>query len=108
MLREIKSSYCTLLSIAGGLCLFIAGAASFIPALASIIDIAAQSGLSGYASLLLKALGIGYTTELTSDICRASGADTTASGIELVGRVEIFLLACPLLSELIKSAVAVI
>ena len=61
-------------------------------------------GLSDYATVLLKALGIAVLTQSCADICRECGETSAASGVELAGRVELLLLALPLMGEVLEAA----
>lgn len=61
--------------------------------------------LSSYLSeshvdVILRAIGITYLTETSSEICKSAGEGTISGYIELVGRVEIMLLCLPLFREL--------
>lgn len=59
-------------------------------------------------TLLLKALGIAFLTELTSGICRDSGEATLATWVETVGKLELLLLSLPLIrsaTELVRQLV---
>ncbi len=60
-----------------------------------------ESGFSAEVETMLKALGIAATAQITADICREGGEPFVASQVELVGRMEIILLALPLLSRLL-------
>ena len=64
--------------------------------------------LSTYTTLLLKALGVGYVVKIAGDVCRDLGAAETAAKIELCGKVELLLMAMPLLGELISLALALV
>lgn len=54
--------------------------------------------------LMLKALGVALLSKLCADICRDCGENTLASGVEGVGRVAIFSLTLPVISEIIEYA----
>lgn len=56
----------------------------------------------GYLQALIKAVGICYITQLTADICRENGAQSTATQVELCGKTAILLTACPLYSDLLS------
>lgn len=57
---------------------------------------------SEYTTIILKALGIGYITQVSSDLCRDCGESSIAFGIESVGKTEIIILALPLISKIIE------
>lgn len=56
--------------------------------------------------VILHALGVALLVRLAADICRECGAPGVASGLELVGRVELLLLSLPLLSEVLGAVAA--
>ncbi len=60
--------------------------------------------LSASFELMMRALGISVLCKLCSDICRDCGEGSIADGIEGAGRVGIFLLTLPLLSDILEFA----
>lgn len=63
-------------------------------------------GLNGeYFKTALKAVGIGYITSFTSELCRDSGQGSLASAAELVGKGAIFVLSVPLMLSILEAAV---
>lgn len=70
------------------------------PLVAYLREMTASTGLSDYAVLLFKALGIAILTQCASDICRDAGESGVATGVELAGKTEILILCLPLLGEL--------
>lgn len=57
---------------------------------------------SEYSAIIIKALGIGYLTQISSELCRESGEGTIATGIETVGKIELIILSFPLISKIIS------
>jgi len=51
--------------------------------------------------ILLKIVGVGYLTEFGANICSDSGNSAVASKILLAGKLTIFVLAIPILTNLI-------
>lgn len=69
----------------------------------------AKSGLSeAYFSILCKAIGISYLTQLGMDFCRDCGEAAIASTVELCGRVCLILLSLPLFTQLADIVMEVI
>lgn len=64
----------------------------------------AKSQVEKYTTLIFKALGIAYLTNITAQICRDCGENGIAGGVETVGKIELLLLALPLLSEVLLTA----
>ena len=54
-------------------------------------------------SLLLKALGIAFLTETAASICRDSGEASLAGWVEMAGKLEILLLAFPLIRTVLDT-----
>jgi len=64
----------------------------------------------GMWQLLLKALGVTIVTEVAASICRDSGEAGMAQWVETAGKLEILVLALPLISEvlsMVKSLLSV-
>ena len=57
---------------------------------------------------MIKALGISYLTQITSSVCMDCGENGLAGSIENVGRIELLLLALPLLGEILNTAEAML
>lgn len=54
-------------------------------------------------SILLRALGIAFLTETSASICRDSGEGGMAGWVEMAGRLEILLLAFPLIRTVMDT-----
>ena len=59
-------------------------------------------------SLMLKALGIALISRLCADICRDCGEATFANGVESVGKVAIFSLSIPVISNILSYALQIL
>ena len=57
-----------------------------------------------YIEIILKTLAIAYMTQISSEMCRESGASSIAFGIETVGKIEIVILSLPLINNIISMA----
>ena len=58
----------------------------------------------GYASILLRALGVAFLTHYAAEVCRECGESAMAGSVELVGKAEILLLCLPLVEQLLGVA----
>jgi stage III sporulation protein AD len=81
-----------------------AGIALLEPVLAFAGTLAAASGVSETAALLLRALGVTLLTQLCADLCRQSGEGALGSGVEMAGKAELMLLCLPYLQRLVDTA----
>ena len=61
-------------------------------------------GFEKYASPILKGGGIAVISHICATVCRDSGENTLAECVEIAGRVEIFLLCIPLMTEVLSLA----
>ena len=77
---------------------------SALTALQTITDAAEQTAFSGYAMILLKALGIAYISAFTAELCKSAGEGMLASAAVLAGKGELILLSLPLISRLLEIA----
>ena len=74
------------------------------PIVSYLKNLTELSGVSGYAEFLFKALAIAVLTQCCAELCRESGENGAAGGVELAGKVEILLLCLPLISEILSTA----
>ena len=56
----------------------------------------------GYLKLLFKALGIAVVAKIGGDLCRDSGNNALAFGVELASKGAILLLTLPMLKNLVE------
>lgn len=59
-------------------------------------------------SILLKALGIAFLTETAASVCRDSGEGTLAGWVETAGKMEMLLLAFPLIRTVMETVAALL
>ena len=73
-------------------------------AVLTIASFSEGTELSEYVIVLQKALGIGYITTITATVCRDANESSLALAMEFAGKVQILLLALPLVSSLLETA----
>ena len=79
---------------------------------AALSSVAASGGLEGESvAVIVKAIGIAYTTQIAAALCRDLGETALAVKTELVGRIMLMTLAVPLilkitemLTELVRNS----
>lgn len=101
LLRRISPEYVPLTVAASGILLavyFLREAANTVETLSGL---AAQYGLGGWFSLLLKALAIAVACQLTSALCRDCGESALAEKAELAGKLAILALTLPVVKQLL-------
>ena len=74
------------------------------PLVESVTGLLKMEEVSTYATVLFKALGVAVLTETCASLCRECGENAAATGMELVGKVELLLLALPLIGEILSVA----
>ena len=54
-----------------------------------------------YIEIMIKAMSIAYITQISSDVCRDCGESNIASGIDVIGKIEILIIGLPLIDKVI-------
>ena len=67
-----------------------------------IMSFSDAAGIGDAARAAAKAVGLGYLFGFVSDICEGLGEGSIATGVTLVGRIEIFLVAYPFFESIMK------
>lgn len=62
------------------------------------------TGFGEWGESVIKALGVAVLVQIASDICRDCGESSIASGVELVGKIEIIILCLPMMEKIISTA----
>lgn len=104
LVRQWKNEFLPLLRLALAVVLAAAVIAMSAPLVAYIRTLTEDAGVPGYAEFLLKALGLTVLTQCCAELCRESGESGVANGVEIAGKVEILLLALPLIGEILSAA----
>lgn len=103
ILRQYKPEWAPYLRVGAVLC-FAAAALSAAAGLLSELD-----GLFGGTlpdeprTVMLKSLGLCLLTECTAGICRDSGEASLAGWVEYAGRLELLMLAVPLIRAVMET-----
>lgn len=63
---------------------------------------------ASYFKVALKALGIGYITNFSVNICKEAGQTSIASAAEMVGKGSIFILSLPMVINIVDLALGFI
>ena len=103
LLRQEKSELYIFAVIAGG-------ALILVIILSSLAEVIAQFGLlvgkSGVDDSLfagvLKIIGVGYITEYAAALCSDYGVNSIANKLQLAGKIAIFFMTMPILSNLVE------
>ena len=102
ILKQWRSDLLPLIRLAATLLLVQAVLSASLPVLALLRSLLGSNGLTDYAGVLMKALGVSLLTQTCANVCRECGEGGIADGVEWIGRVEILLLSLPLLERLLS------
>ena len=108
VLREFRREYAGLTTVITSVLILSTAIAAFRPSVAYVAELADKTDFSGYASVLLKALGIGAVGQLTSDVCSDLGENSIAGRVELATKACILLLGLPIIKSIIEIAAGVL
>lgn len=104
VLRELRPGFAPPVRLAATLVLTGAALLLYAPVVLRIHTLMEGSGAAAYATPLLRALGIALICELTASFCRDLGENTVAQGVQLFGKLEILVLALPLVDQILEIA----
>lgn len=102
-MRKMGDEYRVCVSVFCVCALLIAIFPYFSELLAQILSFSKLSGTDiENFTFLLKAVGIGYISQFSSDICADAGENAIASKIEFAGRICILAMTVPVVSSLVE------
>lgn len=102
-MRKMGDEYRVCVSVFCVCALLIAVFPYFSELLAQILSFSKLSGTDiENFTFLLKAVGIGYISQFSSDICADAGENAIASKIELAGRICILAMTVPVVGSLVE------
>ena len=104
IVRQWKSDLTVLIRLGCVLLFGSAAIASAAPLINYLRALMGMNGTSAYTEILFKALGIATLAQICASICRECGESAAANGVELIGRIELLLLALPLIQEILTVA----
>ncbi|MBQ9079792.1 MAG: hypothetical protein IJY27_01855 [Clostridia bacterium] len=108
VIKQLRAEMALPLRLVGGVLLMGAVLAMSAPIYAYVKDLIAESAVSQFDEILIKALGIALMTHVCAEICRDCGEGGVASCVELAGKCEILLLSLPLLSSILGVAAEIL
>ncbi len=84
------------------------GVASLSAIIVSVSRLAEEYELGEYINALLRAVGLGYAAEITSDICLSFGQAQLAGAVLFAGKLSIAMTALPLAENLLASVAEIL
>ena len=112
ILRQGKPEWAPLLRMAaavvalGFILSMVAAVIGYVGELSTLAGDGAPDGETW--QLLLRALGLAFITETAASICRDSGESGLAGWVEMAGKLEILLLAFPLIRTVLDTVAALL
>ena len=103
VIKNIKPEFSPLVRIAGSVAVSMLALSIILPIVTYIRSLFSGSSLGEYGDAVIKALGIAALTQICADICRDSGEGSAASGVELIGKLEILLLCIPMIEDILTT-----
>ena len=94
-----------LVSTVGLVGLFVAASLKIGEIFGEMGRLAEEFGIGQTATVTVKAVGVSYCFGISSDICRNMGEGGIASMVDTAGRVELALLALPLVKVAVEMGV---
>jgi stage III sporulation protein AD len=102
--NELKRDIGKLVGVCVGVGLLIAAIGKSVPVFSLVKGLLADTALAPYFATLLKALGVSLAVEFCADLCKDLGESSLAGRLEMLGKVELLLLALPLFQEVVDLA----
>jgi len=101
VLKQIKPEYSVITIIVGGIILVLYIVNSLIDIFGFFSNVVGKTGIDGDLFLLLvKIIGIGYLIEFAVGICNDSGHASIGDKIVLAGKIMIFIISMPIITNL--------
>ena len=109
VVKQTKPEIAMLLGVVGSVLVFFFIVDLLSEAFGLFNYIVDKSGIdSSLFTCLLKIVGVGYLSEFAANICNDSGNSSMAGKILLGGKLVIFVLAIPIIAELIDIVVGIL
>ena len=101
LLKTIKQEYSLICIIVGSIIIVLYILNSVLDIVRFFMNIVEKTGVdSSLFSILLKIVGMGYLIEFSAGICRDSGNSSIADKVVLAGKIIIFIMSLPIISNL--------
>ncbi len=101
--KPYNAEISNLVSVCGGVIIFLLCVDELKEIINSLIEIANLSNLNfDFLTIILKILGVGYVTEFASDIAEDFGNKTLSSKVLLGGKIVICGMTLPIIKKLLS------
>lgn len=100
--KNLKNEYSLFIRIIITLSVFGIAISIFYPVLAYIEEITSNTQIYQFVPIILKALGIAFSVQITADICKDAQESSLAQGILFFGQAQILVISIPLIKNLFQ------
>lgn len=108
-LKQVKPEYSLLCLIIGSIVILIYILSYMTKVFVFFQDIVEKTGISYSLFVsMLKIVGLGYLIEFSANVCRDSGNNSIADKVVLAGKIMIFVVSMPIISNLFEMIVELI
>ena len=108
-IKKHNAEISTMLSVGAGIIIFIVILSVISPVIEQIKELGRVANIGNdYTNILIKALGICFICQFTSDACKDASQTALASKVELAGKLMIVTLALPMMQEILTIAISLI
>lgn len=109
ILKQYKPEYSLLVNVCGGLVIVAMLLSGFGEVVESVLNLSEIAGIeSGLFMPIMKIIGVGYVVEFVNDMAEDSGNKLLANKIVIGGKIAIFIIAIPIVQNLINAIFGVI
>ncbi len=103
LLKYSKQEFANFVLIGAGCIILILISDKISQAITAFQGIAQKANLdSSVFSVIIKIIGIGYVTEYSVSLCEDNGCASIGKKIELAGKITIFIMAIPIITNIIE------
>lgn len=108
-LKQVKPEYSLLCLIIGSIVILLYILSYMTKVFVFFQEIVEKTGISySLFVTMLKIVGLGYLIEFSANVCRDSGNNSIADKVVLAGKIMIFVVSMPIVSNLFEMIVELI
>ena len=108
-LKQVKPEYSLLCLIIGSVVILLYVLSYMTKIFIFFQDIIEKTGISySIFVTMLKIIGLGYLIEFSANVCRDSGNNSIADKVVLAGKIMIFVISMPIISNLFEMILELI
>ena len=109
VLQEYKSNTAIFVVTAFGILVLVQSTEYLHQMIDTLLEVCVQAGVrTAYFTVILKMIGIAWLAEFLCQTCRDVGSSALAVKLEFAAKIAILMLFFPVLSELLRSIIAIL